>query len=102
MVDRKDRFYVDKHLGSKNINICKFERNPDFEMPIRARFDPKHIDERARIVQNTTNKISQAVGCWWHISRWGWVGPDSGKSFGGVGGRKVSTVILSDALYGFG
>ena len=102
MADGKDHVYVDRPLDSIYIYICQFKRNPDLETAIRARFNPKHIDERARIVQKTANKISQAVRCCWHVRRWVWVGPDSGKGFGGVGSGKVSTmafVILLDALY---
>ena len=39
-------------------NICQFENNPDLQTTIRSWFDSKHVDERARIVQETANKIS--------------------------------------------
>lgn len=57
---------------------------------------------RAGIVQETAGKISQTVRCRWHVRGWGWVGPDSGESFGRVGRREVSTiaiVMLLDLLY---
>ena len=71
-------------------------------MAIRARLDPKHVDERARIVQETASKISQAVRYRWHVHRWGWVRPDTGKSFGWVSQGKVCTIaiiILLDLLH---
>ena len=96
MVNGKDHVYDDDEtLDSKYIYICQFERNPDFETTIRARLNPKHVDECARIVQETTNKISQAVVCLWHVRRWGWVGPDSGESFGR---GKVSTMAIVISL----
>ena len=97
---KNDHVY-DERLHSKNINICQFERNPDFETTIRARLNTKHIDERARIIQETTNKISQTISWWWHVCRWGWVGPNTGESFGRVARGKVSIaiVILLDGLH---
>ena len=49
-----------------------------------------------------TNKSSQAIRCWWHVRRWGRVGPGSGESFRRVGRGKVSTIAIVnilDALY---
>ena len=95
VVNGKDHVYDDDEtLNSKNINICQFERNPNFETTIRARLNPKHVDECARIVQETTNKICQAVVCRWHVCGWSWVGPDSGESFRGVSRGKVSTMAI--------
>ena len=87
-IDIDDNVHVydaDERLDSKNVNICQFERNPDFETTTRARLNPKHVDERTRIVQDPTNKNSQAVRCWWHVRRYR-VGPYSGKSSGGSAG----------------
>ena len=97
----KNRVYDDELLNSKNINICQFECNPHLETTIRARLNPKHVDKRARIVQETTNKISQAVRCRWHVHRWGLVWPITGVGFGRDDRGKVGTIaimILSDAL----
>ena len=97
--DGKDRIYDGEPLHSKK--FCQFERNPRLETTITTRLNPKHVHERARIVQKTTNKISQAVHCRWHVHRWGWVGPITGVSFGRVDRGKVgiiAVVILSDAL----
>ena len=104
VVNGKDHIYDDddETLDSKNMNICQFERNPDFETTIRARLNPKHVDERARIVQETTNKISQSVRCRLHVHRWGRVGLNIWKCFERVSRGKVSTVaivILLDALH---
>jgi hypothetical protein len=54
--DGKDYVYDGEHIDSENIG--QFERNPHLETTTRARLDPKHVDERTRIVQETTNKIS--------------------------------------------
>ena len=100
MVNGKDHVYENEHLDSKNINICQFECNPHLETTIRARLNPKHVDERARIIQEMTNKISQTVRCRWHVC--GWVGMNNGESFGRVGHGMVSTiaiVILLDTLH---
>ena len=95
MEDSKDRVYNDDEpVDSKNINICQFERNPHLETTTRARHNPKHVDERTGIVQEMTSKISQAVHCWWIVHRWGWVRPNTGESFGRVGGGKVSTIAI--------
>ena len=74
--------------------ISQFERNPHLETTIRARFNPKHVDERARVVQEVASKIFQTVCCRWHVRRRGGVGPDTGKSFGKVRRRKVSTIVI--------
>ena len=84
------------------LKICQFKCNPDFETAITARLNPKHVDERARIVQETTNEISQTVCCRWHVRRWGWVRPNTGEVFRRVGHGKVSTksfMILLDSLH---
>ena len=88
-------------LDSKNINICQFQCNPHLETTMRARLDPKHVDKRARIVQETASKNSQAVRYRWHVHMWGWVRPGTGKSFGWVSRGKVCTVaiILLDLLH---
>jgi hypothetical protein len=102
VVDGKDHVYNDGPSASKTINICQLERNPDLETTTRTRLNPKHVDERTRIVQETASKISQAVRCWWHFHRWGWVGPDTGEGFRRVSRGKVSTMaimILLDLLY---
>ena len=98
----KNRVYDDELLNSKNINICQFECDPHLEATIRARNDPKHVDKCARIVQETTSKISQTVRCWLHVYRWGWVGPITRVSYGRVDCGKVGAidiVILLDALH---
>ena len=77
-------------LASKKHQICHFERNPDPDTTIRAGLNPKHVDERARIVQETTNNISQIIRC-----RWGRIGPITGESFGrGASRGKVSPVPI--------
>ena len=66
-----------------------------------ARLNPKHVDVRARIVQKTTNKVSQTVCRWRHVRRWGWVGPNIREGFGRVSCGEVSIiaiVILLDLL----
>jgi hypothetical protein len=98
--DGKDHIYDDERLYSEN--ICQFERNPHLETTITARLNPKHVDENSKIVQEKTNKISQTVRCWWHVCRWGRVGPDTGKNFRRVSRGKVSTIaiiILLDLLH---
>ena len=102
MGDRKDHVCDDERLNSKNIDIRQFERNPHLETTIRARFNPKHVDKRARIVQETASEISQAVRCRLQVRRWGRVGPDTRKSFRWVGHGKVgtiATIILLDILH---
>jgi hypothetical protein len=102
MGDGKDHVYNDERLDSKNIYICQFKRNPDLETTSRTRLNPKHVDERARIVQETISKISQTVRCWWHVRRWGRVRPGTGKNLGRVDCGKVSTiaiVMLLDLLH---
>ena len=74
------------------LNICQFERNPHYETTIRARFNPKHIDERVRIVKETTGKIPQTVRR--NVSWWGCERLKIGKSFGRVVSRKVSTIVI--------
>ena len=100
--DRKDQVCDDDRLDSKNIDIRQFERNPHLETTIRARFNPKHVDERARIVQEMASEIFQTVRCRLQVRRWGRVGPDTRKSFGWVGHGKVgtiATIILLDILH---
>ena len=83
------------------MNIRQFECNPHLQTTIRSRHNSKHVDKRPRIVQEMASKISQAVRCRWYVRRWGWVGPDAGKSFGRVSRAEVSTiaiVILLDML----
>jgi hypothetical protein len=94
--------FATTNVDSKN--ICQFKRNPHLETTSRAGLNPKHVDARARIVQETTCKISQTAYCWWHVRRLGWVGPDSGESFGRVSRRRgevstIAIVILSDLLH---
>ena len=100
--DGKDRVYHDEPLNSKNINICQFECNPHLETTIWARLNPKHVDKRARVVQETAKKISQTIRYWWHVRTCGRVGPDARKIFRWVSGGKVGTiaiVILLDILH---
>ena len=81
--DRKDEVCDDDRLDSKNIDIRQFERNPHLETTIRARFNPKHVDERARIVQETASEIFRpfAAGCK-SAGGAGW-GQTPGKASGG-------------------
>ena len=84
------------------LKICQFKCNPDFETAITARLNPKHVDERARIVQETANEIAQTVCCGWHVHSWGWVGQNAGEIFRRDGRGKVCTktfVILLDSLH---
>ena len=83
----------------KKLDIRQFERNPYLETAIGARHNPKHVDKGARIVQETANEIYQAIRCWWHVRRLGRVGPDTGKSFGWVSRRKVSTIAIVILLH---
>ena len=103
MEDTKDHVYDDDEpLDLKYINICRFECNPHLQTTTRARHNSKHVDERTRIVQDPTSKISQAVRCRQHVCRWAWIGMNIWKSFGRVSCRKVSTitiVILLAALH---
>ena len=82
---------LDQALDSIYVYICQLQRNPHLETTTRARLYPKHVDERSRIVQETASKNSQAIPCRWRVRRWGWVGPDAGKSFGWDCRREVST-----------
>ena len=83
-----------------NISIQNISaHNPNLETTNRARFHLKHVDVHARIVQKTTNKVSQTVCCWWHVRRWGWVGPNIGESFGKVSYGKVSIIAIIILLY---
>ena len=79
----------------QTLNICQFERNPHHETTTGARLNPKHIDERVRIVKETTSKISQTVRL--NVSRWGCVRLEIGKSFVSSGG-KVSTIVIKDIV----
>jgi hypothetical protein len=54
--DGKDHVYDGEHIDSENIG--QFERDPHVKTTARARLDPKHVDKRTRIVQETANKIS--------------------------------------------
>jgi len=82
-------------LRRRALNICQFKRNPHHETSTRARFNPKHIDERVRIIEETTGKIPQTV-LRWHVSRWGCVRLDTGKGFGRTG--EVSTIVINAIL----
>jgi hypothetical protein len=75
------------------LNICQFELNPHHETTTRARFNPKHIDERVRIVEETTRKIPQTVRRW-NVSRSGCVRLDTGETFGRIGRGKASTIAI--------
>ena len=90
--DDENLVYNDERFHSKNIR--QFKRNPHHETTIRARLDEKYVDDRARVVHETTNKVSQTIYCWWHVRRWGWVGLDSGENSGRLSRRKVSTIAI--------
>ena len=97
-----DHVCNDELLESNNLDIRQFERNPHLETTIRAILNPKHANERARIIQEMTSKISQAVRCRWNVHRWGRVGPDAGKDFGWVSRGKVcaiASIILLGLLH---
>ena len=97
--DRKYHAYKDERLDSRRINLCQFQCNPHLETTITARLNPKHVDERARIVQKTASKISQTVRFRSHVRRWGWVGPYTGKSFRSVSCVKVGITVILDLLH---
>ena len=74
------------------LNICQFERNPHHETTTRAGLNPKHVDERVRIVKETTSKVPQTVR--WNFSRWDCVRLDTGESFGRISRREVSIIVI--------
>ena len=78
------------------LNIYQFERNPHHETTIRARFNPKHIDEHVRIVNETSSKIPQTVRR--NVSRCSWVRLEVGKCFMRVSSGKVSTIVINDIV----
>lgn len=79
--------------------IGQFKRNPHLKTTTGARLDPKHIDERLGIVEETASKDSQTIRRW-HISRGVSlrVGPDTGNDLGMVGcgkrGASVKTAVI--------
>ena len=45
------------------------------------------------------SKISQTVRFRSHVRMWGWVGPDTGKSFRSVSCVKVGITVILDLLH---